>query len=337
MDYSICIGTRKPMITAGLVYHNGLVKRSGGKEKERFGKTKKWNGETYVVELHDDIRKVPDSKLNSPFRAYKKALSRVKGKGEKGRPKVKRIGYGDDEAFDFLRNEGINIEVLGPIVDDVNGSPGLVFMKTKPGSSSLSASHTINGHSVVLRMVYGNVGFLFGADLNEESENRLLERARRDSQSLTAEILKVPHHGSADFSPGMLAAISPVVSVVSCGDESVAKEYIHPRAGLVGALGKFSREGVDRPLIYATEMVAFFRSIGKADVHPYKNSKSPSTKGETVLFTYQKLCFGIVHVRTDGERVLVATHSGRTRQKESYVFHVDESGNVSFVEEPSIV
>ena len=37
-----------------------------------------------------------------------------------------------------------------------------------------------------------------------------------------AEVLKVPHHGSADFSPRMLEAVKPVLSVISSGDESVA-------------------------------------------------------------------------------------------------------------------
>ncbi len=55
----------------------------------------------------------------------------------------------------------------------------------------------------------------------------------------------MPHHGSADFSGAFIKMVSPVVSVVSSGDESARKEYIHPRATLMGALGKHSR--VDEP------------------------------------------------------------------------------------------
>ena len=47
----------------------------------------------------------------------------------------------------------------------------------------------------------------------------------------------MPHHGSADFSGAFLQAVSPVVSVVSSGDDTARKEFIHPRATLVGALG----------------------------------------------------------------------------------------------------
>jgi hypothetical protein len=186
--------------------------------------------------------------------------------------------------------------------------------------------------------VYGNVRVLFGADLNEESQQRLLERARQDSYSLRAEVLKVPHHGSADFSSEMLATVRPVVSVVSSGDESVAREYIHPRAGLVGALGKYSRSGVEKPLIYVTEMVAFFQRLGKADVYEYnEDTGKPSTKSQIYVNTYNKKVFGIVHVRTDGRRVLVATHSGRDDQKESYAFEVADNGEVSFEPRTNII
>jgi beta-lactamase superfamily II metal-dependent hydrolase len=111
-----------------------------------------------------------------------------------------------------------------------------------PGSNGLSASHTINGHSIVLRLAYGNVRFLFGADLNEESEDRLLTNATSEGLSLAAEILKVPHHGSADFSPRMLEAVKPVVSIVSSGDRR-DEEYIHQRAGLVRALSRAEGHG----------------------------------------------------------------------------------------------
>lgn len=320
-------GGGKPLVAADRVFHNGLVKKSGGGSKA-FGKTKKKDGKTYVTDLHDDLRKVPDSKLNATFRAYKEQLAKLR-KGNGGKPSVKRVEYGGDSAFSFLDND-IHAEVLGPITQSISGKPALRYYR--------STGHTINGHSVVLRMRYGNVRILLGADLNEESGEWLLDRVLHDNRSLQPEILKVPHHGSHEFSPRVLDAISPVVSVVSTGDESGAKEYIHPRAGLMGALGKFSRAGVDRPLIYVTEMVAFFAKVGKADFYKYaKGAKKASAKGSTHNNVYLKKTFGIVHVRTDGTRVLVATHSGRDDRKEAYVFDVAGDGSISMHEEPHLI
>jgi hypothetical protein len=65
--------------------------------------------------------------------------------------------------------------------------------------------------------------------------------------------------------------VSPIVSVVSSGDESARKEYIHPRATLMGALGKWSR--VPEPLIFVTELVAFFEDEGVSRLQDEKKAK----------------------------------------------------------------
>jgi hypothetical protein len=298
-----------PVLTAERVFHNGIVKGES-KSANILGRTVKKDGTKYVVALEDDVRQVPDSRMNGPMRAWKAALESLRTSTGK-RPVVKRVKFGDDSAFDFLKDEGIRVRVLGPVTDSVNGGDALPWLG--------DASHTINGHSVVLKVELGNVRFLMGADLNEPSEERLLTHTSAQGLSLTSEVLKVPHHGSADFSPRMLDAVRPVVSVISSGDESGGKEYIHPRAGLVGALGKYSRATVEKPLVYVTEMVAFFKRL-------------PETP--TLHNGYQKTAFGIVHVRTDGKRVLVVTHSGKDDQKESYAFTVDEIGQVTF--EPEV-
>ncbi|MHB8874351.1 MAG: ComEC/Rec2 family competence protein [Myxococcaceae bacterium] len=318
-----------PMVTSKLVLHNGLVKRPSplaSNAQTAFGRSRVVDGLSYATELVDDPRDVPEGKRNKPFNDWVDALDRLKRVS--GGLKVRRVAYGDDP-FEFLATEKLNIKVLGPVTDSIGGEPALRLLK-KPGGTSLSASHTINGHSIVLKLTYGNVRFLFGADLNEQSEDRLLTHATSEGVSLTAEILKVPHHGSADFSPRMLEAVKPVVSVVSSGDENETKEYIHPRAGLVGALGKYSRATVEKPLIYVTEMVAFFQRLGTIEVRPISKAGKPAKDAKTITNGYQKTAFGIVHVRTDGERVLAATHSGKDDQKESYAFHVDPLGNIKF-------
>ena len=136
-------------------------------------------------------------------------------------------------------------------------SAGEVLSLEELGTGSPSASHTINGHSVILRIVYKGFSFLFSGDLNDESARALTRSHNRGDLNLQAEVFKVPHHGSADFSGAFLQAVSPVISVVSSGDDNARKEFIHPRATLVGALGKYSR--LEEPLVFVTELVAFFQ------------------------------------------------------------------------------
>lgn len=321
-------GGGRPLVAAERVFHNGLVKGTGSGSKT-FGTTAKVSGRTYLTELHDDLRTVPDGKMNKTFRNYKAGLIALRQSDGTKKPTVERLEYGMDAAFDFLDND-VEMQVLGPITEQVSSQPALRYYR--------SAGHTINGHSVVLRLRFKNVRVLFGADLNRESEEWLLDRAMADDLSLESEILKVPHHGSHEFSPRVLDAIRPVVSVVSSGDENASKEYIHPRASLVGALGRYSRADVDRPLVYVTEMVAFFARQGKADVYRYRSgAKKPSSKKKTHTNVYLKTTFGIVHVRTDGSRVLVATHSGRSDRKEAYVFNVADDGSIGMLEKPRLI
>ncbi len=333
-------GKKGPMISARRVYHNGLVKAGSKKpdgkrrgDTEMFGAHVKADGRTWATQLEDDLRTVPDARMNEDFQAWKAALVEL---GQRDpQLEVRRVEYSDEAAFDFLAGD-VGVEVLGPLPGDVAGTPALAFLHAE-GGGSLSASHTINGHSIVLKITFGNVRFLFGADLNAESETGLLERTRDDGISLAAEVLKVPHHGSADFNPRMLEAVRPVVSVVSSGDENAAKEYIHPRAGLVGALGKYSRATVEKPLIYVTEMVAFFARLGPRFVHEITDAGHESASAERVQNCYDKTTFGIVHIRTDGQRVLAVTHSGRDDRKESYAFTVDAVGEIGWGEEVRVV
>jgi hypothetical protein len=187
------------------------------------------------------------------------------------------------------------------------------------GFKGHSASHTINGHSVVFRLRYGGFSFLFAGDLNDEAGRELARRHQQGEINLRSEVFKVPHHGSADFSGALFQMVSPIVSIVSSGDESARKEYIHPRATLMGALGKHSR--VPEPLVFVTELVAFFNVEGFARL---TDKKKDEKRGR--FFGFSRSAFGIVKTRTDGKRLLVYTDSGKVDLKEAYAYVLDPNG-----------
>jgi beta-lactamase superfamily II metal-dependent hydrolase len=319
------------------VYHNGIIKRPGKKpdgskrkDTELLGNTTKVDSQLYLTDLEEDLLQVDDSKLNAPFRKWKKTLKKYSDSFDS--PIVfKRLDNTSTNDFNFLNSENIKVQVLGPIVEEINNKSALKFLRQPPRSvvvtededatpsGAYSASHTINGHSVILRMQYGNVSFMFAGDLNEEAEDILVANA--DALHIQSEILKVPHHGSADFSNDFFEAVKPLVSVVSSGDESEMKEYIHPRATLMGALGKHSR--INRPLIFVTELVAFFKMEGWASV----TKKPPAGKKNPEFFAFSRTAYGVVHVRTDGKKILVFTHSGQKGLKEAYSFLIENEGD----------
>jgi hypothetical protein len=98
-----------------------------------------------------------------------------------------------------------------------------------------------------------------------------------------------------------------------------AKKYIHPRATLMGALGRWSR--VPEPLVFVTELVAFFNVEGWSRLSDAKKAK---TRGD--FFGFSRSAFGLVQTRTDGQRLLVYTDSGNVQMKEAYAYQLDESG-----------
>jgi beta-lactamase superfamily II metal-dependent hydrolase len=319
------------------VYHNGLVKRPAthaGKsvpDTRLLGSTVKKDGVLYLTGLESDLLAVADEQMNVPFRKWKNVLAAY---DERNKIEFRRLKLKDDDAFAFFNKGDLRIEVLGPIEEKIDGKAALRFLGEPPkgprigheslettgeGFKGFSASHTINGHSVVFRLVYGGFSYLFSGDLNDEASRFLVRAQQEGALRLKSEVFKVPHHGSADFSGAFLQAVAPVVSVVSSGDESARKEYIHPRATLMGALGKSSR--VAEPLVLVTELVAFFKVEGWSKLSDAKKSRK---RGE--FFGFSRTAYGIVKTRTDGRRLLVYTDSGNIKLKEAYAYVLNAAG-----------
>ncbi len=343
------------------VYHNGLVKGPD----EFLGRTVEENGAKMIVGLYDDPRDAPANEQNQPFKRWGTTLEHWETRGP---ITFKRVAHSMDanDLFSFL-GPALKVEILGPFTSQVNDpqddalkdalpyfhkppKSALIHLEdgTEPGSTDFSASHTINGHSIAFRLTYGNVRFNFTGDLNQES--MALMRERIDLAQLEAEIVKAPHHGSAEFDFKALKAMRPVVSLISSGDESADKEYIHPRATLLSALGKVSRG--ETGIILTTELAAFFAKhdysherpliakfyagedpISRADLRKFYGATQRTKKDEKALpsfYGFERTNFGIIHIRTDGERVLVFTHSGKEGMRESYRFTVDADHKVRF-------
>jgi beta-lactamase superfamily II metal-dependent hydrolase len=354
---------RRLFINPQRVYHNGLVKRpskdKNGKripDEKLLGPTKlagkKPKQFRVITGLEEDLlKKGLEKEMNKPFTDWRAALAEYNQRRQANdqSPIVfKRLEKGMDDAFEFVTgDEGeIKIEVLGPLTTTANGLTGLKFLGDPPkgprlgdevldieenGFKGMSASHTINGHSIIFKLTYGGFKFLFTGDLNDEAGRSLARAHREGSLNLQSELFKVPHHGSADFSGGFIEAVAPLASIVSSGDESARKEYIHPRATIMGALGRFSRAA--EPLIFVTELVAFFEVEGPTSVECHKLDKTGLAvikdgaaveikKNKRSFFAFRRTNFGLVKVRTDGERLLIYTNSGQTKLKEAYAFEL---------------
>lgn len=88
----------------------------------------------------------------------------------------------------------------------------------------------INDTSIVLRVEYGDLAFLFTGDMEGKAELDLVHKGI----NLKADVLKVGHHGSGSSSYyQFLKAVSPTYGVISCGRDN---EYGHPHSGPLSRL-----------------------------------------------------------------------------------------------------
>ncbi len=87
------------------------------------------------------------------------------------------------------------------------------------------------------------------------------------------------------------------------------------------------------------DLAAFFKSKGNRTYTAKQLARmfgasrfkdDEEQKGLPYYFGFQRTKFGIIHIRTDGERVLVFTHSGKAGLNEAYRFTVDKDHHVKF-------
>jgi len=96
--------------------------------------------------------------------------------------------------------------------------------------SSPSSSH-LNDASIVARVVYGQMSFLFTGDAEEKSEFEMLARS---NIQLNSTVLKVGHHGSrTSTSQAFLDAVNPNHAVIMCGKDN---RYGHPHQEVLSRL-----------------------------------------------------------------------------------------------------
>jgi competence protein ComEC len=97
----------------------------------------------------------------------------------------------------ILLGDGVVCSVLWPRAD------------VAPNTKSL---HFSNTNSLVLKIRYGKVSFLFTGDIKSDTEAAMLGE---DTEELRADVLKVAHHGSASSSgQAFLEAVKPRVGVI---------------------------------------------------------------------------------------------------------------------------
>ncbi|MEM7477516.1 MAG: MBL fold metallo-hydrolase, partial [Planctomycetota bacterium] len=239
----------------GQLYHNGLPRygESANKDLELGSMTVHSDGtrsiSTDLRDLSSARTLLADGKLQTPagnpnkFAQFLQAAVKAADDGRLGSMEMlmRRDLSGLPET---LPNTGtdITLEVLGPVTTKPTGAirlrafPDPHDVTTSNPNPAPSESHTINGNSVVLRLVFGARTFLFGGDLNQPAQKYIAERYPTLTP-FSADVNKACHHGSSDFDIEYLKAIAPNATVFSSGDNG---SHDHPLPDAMGAAAKHS-------------------------------------------------------------------------------------------------
>jgi hypothetical protein len=232
--------------------------------------------------------------------------------------------------------------VLAPVTEQVGGVTALKDLGDE--------GYNKNGHSVALRLDYGERRILLTGDLNDASQVEIMQAYGDDFEAeWRADVTKACHHGSHHVDLNFLRGVAALSTVFSSGD---ANTYDHPRAWVLGGAAITGRvvEDPDKarlraPLIYSTEVA---RSVDLDDVDQLREYEKPQayarptdeptgvvtgevTKSKWRLVfdrdshradaqpplpavrAIRGVIYGLVNVRTDGRRVMFAVRNEGNR------------------------
>ncbi|KKG83662.1 beta-lactamase [Methanosarcina mazei] len=129
----------------------------------------------------------------------------------------------DEKDIPFkIAKRGEKIE-FGPAVDVELLNPGPEY------------SDDLNENSIVLKVSYGEVSFLFMGDAGIETEEEIINTG----YDLDSDILKVGHHASRSGSgEKFISAVSPEISIIEVGERN---DYGHPHPEVLERLQRTSR------------------------------------------------------------------------------------------------
>jgi hypothetical protein len=262
--------------------------------------------------------------LQGQWRDFIECVTKTKRK-DGGATRMHRLSHVDGYLPGFEPSDGkVAIRVLAPVEFGTTAQP---LVRQYSGGPSIST----NGNSVLLRLDYGRTRLLLTGDLNSASQGALLKDYVGERQELQCDVAKACHHGSADVSYEFLQAMRPAVTVISSGDN---EGHDHPRPNIVAASATTGYLAIENdrmvsPLVYSTELARSARMgritgltlpSGEVSNADFKQAEVEckvtkpgdlSAKTEVHRLSHRRLVagliYGLVNVRTDGERILCAT------------------------------
>lgn len=169
---------------------------------------------------------------------------------------AEKIIYRAVKEGDILQWEDpLAIEIFGPRSESYSTDP---------------AKENPNNRSIILKLTYKKISFLFSGDAEAESEDYVIKKY---GNRLEAHILKAPHHASKTSSTEeFLKTIKPEVVIISCGRKN---RFRHPYPA---TLERFNELGIK---YYRTDTEGTIQVITDGTRYSIKTFGVGQTPGKT--------------------------------------------------------
>jgi len=320
-------------LQVGKVYHNGLVERPG---KDSLGAV----AGDYITGIVNDTAEMKGIILNPDnIKGDGSVYCKTLNESLKNNPEIVFKALSTDDGYvsgyeqsNKIDNREFSIKVLAPIRTDINGTKGLKTIK--------NLGKDKNGHSVILKIQYGNAKILLGGDVNEEFGKIIHDyySSNNNLDDLRVDVAKACHHGSNHFDYKFVESINAAGTVISSGDD---ESYSHPRPDAIGTFGKCGYGA--KPLIFSTELARSNKEITKNVLltlsekmdeiktlkTELKSATDETAKGkcqaqidklekETNSFLTK---YGMINLRTDGEKMIIAQKLERPSKDGKWDIH----------------
>ena len=153
----------------------------------------------------------------------------------------KQVEYSENynKFLDIIKKRNIKIKIVeegNTINIDKNTYLDILWPEEKQIKDNV-----LNNNSLIVRLCYKNFKMLFTGDIEEIAEQKLLQKYE-NTEKLTADILKVAHHGSKSSSIAeFLEKVNPRIALIGVGKNN---KFGHPNAGVLDRLNMLRNKNI---------------------------------------------------------------------------------------------
>lgn len=163
-------------------------------------------------------------------------------------PKVSHTSRTYEKMIEALQDKNLKINPIKENTDSISLGANTTVEVFSPIKDTYD---NLNSYSPIIKIKYKNISFLFTGDSESSDEKSVLS----NNKNISADVLKVGHHGSStSTSMDFLNSVNPSIAVISVGTDN---KYNHPSKDTLDRLNskniKIYQTNIDGTILLTTD------------------------------------------------------------------------------------